>query len=271
MEWNVSDPDRPYFLAWVKLYNVHTFIRRSIRGKMQPGAELYYAAFCGFHGIVEHLTLKYPQYSNAKCGTAGTALHSASHAGQVQAVRSLLKCGADVDAPGHWNQSPLQLASFQGHLNVVQCLLDHGADAKFQDVNQRTPLSHAVVSGHLKIVRVLLEHRADVNSHDKEGLAPIYKVLSRSNFNGEYPQILRLLLEYGANPNAQDKQGKTPLHLASSSKFRVLSVRLRMVRILLAHGADLDAEDARGKTPMQLAVARGEVEMVQLLSEYCSK
>jgi ankyrin repeat protein len=259
------DPDRPYFLAWVKLRDVHTY---KPGRNMRPGSELYYAAFCGFHDIVEHLTLKYPQYTNAQCGAAGTALHSASHAGHVQAVRSLLKCGADVDALGNWNQSPLQLASFQGHLDVVQFLLDHGADAKFQDVNHRTPLNHAVLEGHLKVVRMLLEHKADANTYDTDGLAPIHMVLSVSNSKGEYPQILRLLLEYGANPNAQDKQGRTPLHLASSARSSVL---LEMARILLAHGADVDTKDVRGKTPMQLAVASGRAEMIQLLSENCSK
>ena len=258
------NPDRPYFLAWVKSCNVHTYSHGALPAKMPPGSELYYAAFCGFHGIVEHLTLKYPQHINAICGAAGTALHSASHAGHVQAVRSLLKRGAAVDAPGYWNQSPMQFASIRGHLDVVQCLLGHGADANFQDDNHRTPLNHAVVNGHLKIVQMLLEHKADVNTYDTNGLAPIHKVLLEGNPKGEYPQILQLLLEYGANPNAQDKQGETPLHLVSSSRSSVL---LEMARILLAHGADVDAKDVKEKTPMQLAVASDRAEMIQLLSE----
>ena len=270
------DPYRPYFVAWVKLYNVdHRGWTSELRSKMEPrAAPLYCAAFCGFHEIVEHLALKYPPYANAICGTGGTALHSASNAGHVQVVRSLLKCGVDVDARGFWNQSPLQLASFQGHLDVVQCLLNHGADAKFQDDNYRTPLSHAAETGYHEIVRVLLEHNADANSQDKDGLTPMHGAfwygmsLSFGNSRGDYPQIVRLLLERGANPNARDHKLRTPLHLLLSSGGASSSL-LEITRILLAHGADVDAEDSERQTPFQLA--SGQTEIVQLLSEYRSK
>ena len=88
------DPDRPYFLAWVKLYNVdHRLWALDPETKIQPGAApLYYAAFCGFHELVEHLALKYPQYSNAIGGGAGTALHSASNVVGVEWSRHLGPC-----------------------------------------------------------------------------------------------------------------------------------------------------------------------------------
>ena len=44
-----------------------------------------------------------------------------------------------------------------------------------------------------------------------------------------------------------------------------------LARILLVHGADVDAEDEEGTTPMQVALANGQAELVQLLSEYFSK
>ncbi|KAI9453276.1 hypothetical protein BJY52DRAFT_1225714 [Lactarius psammicola] len=266
------DPDRPYFSAWVKLYDIdHRRWSPRLKTRMQPeAAPLYYAAFCGFHEVVEHLALKYPQYANAICGNAGTALHSASDAGHVQVVRSLLKCGVDVNARGIWNQAPLQLASIEGRLKVVQCPLDHGADANFQNDYHRTPLSYAAVRGHLEVVRVLLEHNADANSQDIDGLAPMHKALLYGNSKGDNPQIVQLLLEHGANPNARDNKRRTPLHLVSSSSL-VLSLRLGVARILLAHGADIDAVDEEGMTPLQVALARGEAEIAQLLSEFCSK
>ena len=265
------DFDRPYFSAWVKLYDVDTFNNRALRSEMQPEAEpLYYAAFCGFHDIVEHLTLKFPQHANVICGNAGTALHSASLAGRVQAVRSLLKCGADVDARGLWNQSPLQFASWDGHLDVVQCLLDHGADAKFQDVNRRTPLSHAAENGHVETVRMLLEHNADANSQDKDGLTPMHGLLVHGESKGGCTQVVRLLLEHGADPNARDNKRRTPLHALSSSYLKS-SFQLEIARILLRYGADVDAEDEDGMTPLQVALAEKEGELVELLSEYCSK
>ena len=271
------DPDRPYFSAWFELYNVD-HVSWDLEGpdpqlKIDPGATpLYSAAFCGFHGIVEHLALKYPQYANAIGGGAGTALHSASVAGHVEVVHSLLKCGADVDARGRWGQSALQFASVNGRLNVVQFLLDHGADGNFQNNNfHRTPLNYAAVGGNLEIVRVLLGHNLDVNSQDRDGFTPMHRIFLAGGFKGDYPQIVRLLLEHGANPNAQDVECRTPLHLASSSGRLSLSMRLEIARILLAHGAHVDAGDATGRTPLQIALASGYDEMVRVLSEYCSK
>ncbi|KAI9439440.1 ankyrin repeat-containing domain protein [Lactarius psammicola] len=264
------DPDRPYFSAWVKLYDVdHRRWSSELRGKIQPGAApLYYASFCGFNEIAEHLALKYPQYANDIGGDAGTALHSASDVGHVQVVHSLLKSGLAVDARGIGGQSPLQLASFYGHLNVVQCLLDHGADANFQNENS-TPLFHAAAGGQLEVVRVLLEHNVDVNFRDKNRLTPVHAVFLY-NITGDCPQIIRLLLEHGANPNALDNKHRTPLHRALSSGL-VSSLQLEVARILLAHGADIDAEDEGGMTPLQVALGRGQDEVVRLLSENCSK
>jgi hypothetical protein len=56
------DPDRPYFSAWVKLHDVYPGSAGPLTPKRNAtgAAPLYYAAFCGFHEIVEHLALKYP-------------------------------------------------------------------------------------------------------------------------------------------------------------------------------------------------------------------
>jgi ankyrin repeat protein len=274
------DPDRPYFSAWVKLFDVDTrHWAEDPQMKREPGAApLYYAARCGFHGIAEHLVPKYPQYANAIGGEAGTALHSASREGHIAVVRSLLKCGVDVDALGRWNQSPLQLASLGGCLDVLQYLLDHGADPNFHDDEDITPLRRAAVGGCLENVRVLLEHHADASAQDKEGFTAIHAVLLDGGPKGDYPQIVRLLLEYGANLNARDNEGRTLLHLVSGSSLThcqgnpglSVTVRLEIARILLSQGADVDEKDEAGRTPLQGALASEQAEMAQLLSEYCS-
>ena len=270
---SLFDPDRVYFSAWVKLYDVG---RRSwfsgLEGQMRSeAAPLYYAALCGFHEIVEHLALKHPEYANAISGRAGTALHSASHAGHIEVVRSLLKCGVDVDARGVAGASPLHLASGKGYRDIVQCLLDHGADPNFRADHRTTPLTYAALAGHLEIVRMLLEHNADIDTSDEDGLTPLHCATLHPYANSKnIPHMVRLLLERGANPNARDNKRQTPLHLVRLS-HRVSSSRLEIARILLAHGADVDAEDEDGRTPLQVALAKEDEELVQLLSEYCSK
>ena len=265
------DPEGPYFYEWVKLYDAskrfpHYYSRNR---KTRPEAQsLYHAAFLGFHEIVEHLSLKYPQYARAISGGAGTALHSASFAGHVEVVRSLLKCGVDVDLRGYLAMSPLQFASLYGHPDVVQCLLEHDADANFQDGEHRTPLSLAAVEGHLEIVRLLLEYNADISTQDKEGLTPLHRVFIFAPLSdcNRRPETVRLLLERGIDPNARDNRRRTPLNVAASSLLD--SSQLEAVRVLLAHGADIDAEDEKGRTPLQVTLANKKTEMAHLLSVY---
>ena len=269
------DPERPYFSAWIKLHDADKRgWAKSLHSKRRPeAAPLYHAAFIGFPEMVEHLILKYPQHVNAISGGAGTALHSvsASNAGHIEVLHSLLKYGADVDARGTSGMSALQLASVNGNSRVVDCLLDHGADPNFQDDDlwRLTPVSLAAKFGYVEIVRLFLEYGANANLRDINGLTLLHHACSASGNS-----LVRLLLEHGATPNARDKKGRTPLHLVSSLLWHtddVISSRLEIARTLFAHGADVDAEDEEGRTPLQVALASDQVEMAQLLSEYCSK
>ena len=266
---DLFDKDKPYFEEWVRLYDIDS--QRSGFPNM-PDSELgarplYYAATYGLHELVEHLTLKYPQYANARGGLCGTALHAASFDGHLQVVQYLLRHGVDVNTRDSGNDTPLLLASWQGHLDIVQCLLEHGADVGLRDQFQHTPLNLAATFVRLDAVRLLLEHNADVNSQDHTGCTPLHGVLRlHHSFQADRSQMVQLLLKHGANANARNHELQTPLHLVS-----LRPDLLDILRILLEHGADLDAEDKDGMTPLQLSLKRDHQEVIQLLSRYSSK
>ena len=266
---DLFDPDKPYFEAWVRLYDIdpedlETF--PNIPG-YEPGARpLYYAAFCGFDGLVEHLTLKHPQYANARGGQCGTALHSASFKGHLQIVRYLLRYGVNVNVGDSGYDTSLLLASWQGHGDIVRCLLQHGADVELRDQFQHTPLNLAANLGRLDAVQLLLEHNADTNSQDHEGYTPLHGVIRNESIMTDRPQIVRLLLKHGANANARNHNLQTPLHLVSKRKHL-----LDVLRLLLEHGADLDAKDKDGMTPLQLSLEYRYDEVTRILSEYSNK
>ena len=265
---DLFDPDKPYFEAWVRLHDIDP--EDDVNFPNKPDSEcgarpLYYAAFCGFDGLVEHLTLKNSQYASARGGQCGIALHSASYMGHLQVVLSLLRHGVGVDVGNGEKHTPLLLASWKGHRDVVLCLLEHGANVDLLDVDDNTPLTYAAFYGHVDVVRLLLEHNATVNSQDKEGQTPLHDAI-RGGWYVDRSQIVRLLLEHGANPNARNHQLQTPLHLVSRR-----ANSLDILRLLLEHGADLDAKDKNGKTPLQLSLERGHDEVTRLLSEYSNK
>ncbi|KAN0127634.1 hypothetical protein V8E53_014553 [Lactarius tabidus] len=268
---DLFDPDKPYFDAWVQLYNVdspNSYLSNiGVALDFEPRARpLYYAAMCGFYQLVEHLNLKYPQYASARGGHCGTALHSASLKGHLQVVRYLLQHDVNVNVRNSGNDTSLLLASMWGHGDVVLFLLDHGADVDLRDQYGNTPLTLAASCGHVDAVRILLEHNADANSQDNRGRTPLHDVVRSESFKADRPQIARLLLKHGANPNARNHELQTPLHVVSQRP-----VLLDVLRVLLEHGADLDAEDKDGKTPLQLSLEGGHVEVTRLLSGHSSK
>jgi ankyrin repeat protein len=263
---DLFDSDKPYFEAWLQLYDIDAKYRFNFPKSPdpEPGARpLYYAALCGFLELVDHLTLKYPQYASARGGLCGTALHSASFQGHLQVVRYLLQHGVDVNDLNSGNDTPLLLASVHGHLDVIQCLLQHRADVDLRDQFQHTALMCAAYYGHVDAVCFLLEHHAEVNSQDHEGLTPLHHAIQAMASTTDRSQIVRLLLKHGANPKTPNNEHRTPLHLVS-----LRPISLDVLRILLEHGVDLDAEDNYGKTALQLSLESGHDEVTQLLSGY---
>jgi len=263
------DPDKPYFEAWVQLHDVDVapFFYTEMPDSEPRARPLYYAALCGFHELVEHLLLKFPQYASSLGGNCGTALHSASQAGHLPVVRSLLRHGVDVDARNPKNLTALHYASLCGRRDVVQFLLDHGADVNSREHALNTPLNLAAHSGHADVVQVLLEHNADVNSNDEDGLTPLHDVVNSYDPKGGYPQVVRLLLAYGANTNAHATNQGTPLHLVADGQH---GLDLDVARLLLEHGADVDLENGEGMTPLQVTLEYRKDQVAQLFSEFRS-
>ncbi len=93
----------------------------------------------------------------------GTALILASRQGKLAIVDALLEMGAGVDVPSHGDGNPLIVAAKAGHDDVVARLIEAGADPNAIVTGDETPLINAAREGHLGIVEYLVEHGADVN------------------------------------------------------------------------------------------------------------
>ena len=168
---------------------------------------------------------------------ADDPLLDAARRGELEAVRELIRRGADVDAVRGDGMTALHFAAERGHAEVARALIDAGAavDAGTR-IGRYAPLHLAARGGHGAVVARLLEAGADPNAATtNSGVTPLH--LAAGTVNGA--ATVTALLEHGADPNAREASaGQTPLMFAAAAN------RAAAVTALLEAGADPDIATA---------------------------
>ncbi len=136
---------------------------------------------------------------NAAQGDGMTALHWAAEHGDPELGEVLIYAGARVDAGtriGHY--TPLHLAARAAHGRVVGLLLEAGSDPDARTTNSGTsPLHLAAAAGDPTVVGALVEAGADVNGREAAwGQTPL--IFAAANNRAE---AIRMLLDAGADPS----------------------------------------------------------------------
>lgn len=226
------------------------------------------------------------------CGTgrppSGTALSIAVHNGAIDAVRALLKAGADTAVKGAGGDALVAAAAAASEEgaklilaaesarttkgNVPQALreavrrtsnelvslllpLDKESDDSFRSGLIETLLAESGgtdPAATFRIYKQLLDSMQNVNvGGASRKQLPLMSVASNGYRLGDMrEEAVRLLIERGADVNAKSGvYGGTALHAAATSGDKVLA------KHLLDHGATVDAKDARGRTPLAAACA----------------
>ena len=81
-----------------------------------------------------------------------------SSRGDIESIRKIIKLGADPNATGHLNQTPLIAAIQSNQPKAVEELIKLGADP---NASEPTPLMMAIHKGTLNIIEILLKNGAD--------------------------------------------------------------------------------------------------------------
>ena len=212
------DPTKPYFSAWLLLYNIDDHWNQFGNAWVARGSPLYYASLCGFRDLAEHIIKDHPDQVNAIGGRRHSPLAAALCKGHFHVAELLLQHGASIDATDYNNQTLLQAASVDGRNDVARWLLDRGADPNSQQNDHVPPIHLATANGHPEVIQTLLEYGVDIHSTDKDGRTALHLASSSGKV-----EIVRLLLEHGVNANLVDNDGCTPLSLTWTTEVeRVL-------------------------------------------------
>ena len=107
--------------------------------------------------------------------------------------------------------TPLAMATHFGNENIVRFLLRSGADPNLASKNgyHVYPIYTAIDSNFEGIAKMLVEAGAEVNVVQASRMTPLHAAAQNGNI-----EMLILLLERGASVNTKNDSGKTPADLA---------------------------------------------------------
>jgi uncharacterized protein len=137
---------------------------------------------------------------NATEGDGSTALHWASYRDDVESADLLIRAGANVNAANALGATPLWIASENRNVAIVRSLLAAGANANAALVSGETVLMMASRSGNPGIVEQLIVKGADVNKRATRGQTALMWAVSQ-----KHPDVTRVLLAHGADVHARSE------------------------------------------------------------------
>ncbi|KAK1385238.1 MSP domain-containing protein [Heracleum sosnowskyi] len=104
----------------------------------------------------------------------GDVWHRAATKGDVDALKSCLAEGVEVNGKDQNGWTPLHRAAFKGRIESVKLLLSYGAKVNVVDDYGYTPLHRAVEAGHVKVAMALVGHGAKENMKGLNCVVPMH-------------------------------------------------------------------------------------------------
>ena len=233
-----------------------------------------------------------PALSGSEPGDKGfTAFTFAARAGNIEAARTLLALGADVNETLSDGTSALVLATISARYEMAAFLLDNGADANTaaqgwtalhqivytrrpsRGLNTVGPVARGRVDS-ISLVRKLIAKGANINARVTKEMSSLYSGRNTLDRIGATPfflaasrvdvELMKELLAHGADPTIPNEKGTTPLMVAAGVGLYspgetpgTAEEAGVAVKLCLEHGNDPNVVDANGDTALLGAAFRG--------------
>lgn len=162
-------------------------------------------------------------------GPADSPVADAAMRGDIEAVRSLLENGAEVDAAQGDGMTALHWAGELGDVGLAQMLVHAGAGLEPLTRNgAQTPLHVASEAGNGQVVAVLLRAGANAQAKSEGGSTPLHLAAMAGS-----RETIETLVDHGADVDPREfAWGQTPLMYAAARN------RVEATKALLGRGAD---------------------------------
>jgi ankyrin repeat protein len=189
-------------------------------------------------------------------------LHRGAHLGDVEAIRSLVAAGADLEQRDGNGRTPAHVAAFASNDAALEALAAAGADMNALDDQVYDVLTIAAVANDPDMVSLALRlgNRPDLTTSVYDGTA----LIAAAHLG--HQEVIRRLIAGGAPLDHVNNLGWTALIEAV-----ILGDggpdHIETVRALVMAGADRSIADREGMTPLQHAEARGFEAIATILRE----
>ena len=201
-------------------------------------------------------------------------LITAVRSGNINAAKTLIELGADVDGKGNLQWTPLHEACYRLKSNFVHFLLDQGANPNATDSLDKSPLLALLMNSsrsHLEIFKRELEHYSNPEVDfppdvRKKNIASEEKKINAAiqldkRIENSFNSILKMLIENGVDIHSKDSNGWTPLMHAANSAGKSWKIEA-----LLFQEAKVSETSNEGWTPLMIAAyGNPNVEIIESL------
>jgi ankyrin repeat protein len=208
---------------------------------------------------------------NARSGDGSTPLLWAVDASELDIARVLIAAKARIDVATDLGVTPLLHAARTGDAAMVDLLLRSGANPSLAHPDGETPLMAASKSGSVAAVRALLARGAKVNDADKfQNETPLMWAAAHGHVD-----VAGILLEAGADANKQAhatslatrKNADHPTGGFTALMWAARNGNEAMVRRLAQGGANLNLKNGDGASAMMIAIWNDRFDMAATLAD----
>ena len=197
---------------------------------------------------------------------AYTGLFAAAARGDAAEINRLAAGGADVNGRESYGRTPLHVATFGRHRDAIASLAKTRADLNAKERDRYDAVTIAAVADDPATLKLLLQIGASAKQTTSryDGTA----LIAAAHLG--HDAVVNLLIDAGAPLDHVNNLGWTAL-IESIVLGRGGPRHVETLRALVRAGANVNLADRNGQTPLQLARQRGYQAMVAILEQAGAK